>query len=185
MNDVNGPGDLRDDLVESDSAAEGLRRAMANFATGVTIVTTTDGGVSYAMTCNSFTSISLSPPLVMVSSSQYGRFHDHLLAAGSWAVSVLAAGQGPIARHFANPNRDRRRQFDAIEHRLSAVTGSPLIAGALAWLECRTVELLAAGDHTIVLGSVLGAEVQGEDGLPLAYFRGEFLDAPGPVPRPR
>lgn len=180
MSDISAPGDLRDDLVESSAAAEGLRRAMANFATGVTIVTAVDAGVHYAMTCNSFTSISLAPPLVMVSASQRGRFHDHLLAAGHWAVSVLATGQGSIARHFANPNRDRRRQFEEIDHQLSEVTGSPLITGALAWLECRTLEVLAAGDHTIVLGSVLGAAVHNDDGFPLTYFRGGFLDAPVP-----
>lgn len=173
--------ELRDDLV---GPAEGLRRAMANFASGVTIVTATDAGVHYAMTCNSFTSISLAPPLVMVSASQHGRFHDRLLSAGHWAVSVLAAGQGPVARHFADPHRDRQRQFEAIEHQISAITGSPLIHGALSWLECRTEQLMSAGDHTIVLGSVLGAEVHDAESLPLTYFRGDFLDVPRSAGRP-
>lgn len=177
MSDPLGPGDERDDLVERDTAALGLRRAMANFATGVTIVTAHEDGVHYAMTCNSFTSISLDPPLVMVSASQIGRFHDHLLAVDTWAVSVLAEGQGPVARHFANPNRDRLRQFDAIRHRISPVSQSPLIEEALAWLECRTVETIRAGDHTLVLGAVVGAAVQEPIGRhPLTYFRGGFVD---------
>jgi flavin reductase (DIM6/NTAB) family NADH-FMN oxidoreductase RutF len=178
---ASGPEDLRDDLV---GPAEGLRRAMANFASGVTIVTAVDAGVHYAMTCNSFTSISLAPPLVMVSASQHGRFHDRMLAAGLWVVSVLAAGQGEIARHFANPHRDRRRQFEPIAHEISAITGSPMIHGALAWLECRTEELLTAGDHTIVVGSVLGAAVHDSERLPLTYFRGGFLDVPRSTARP-
>lgn len=174
-----GAPDLRDDLIERDAAALGLRRAMANFATGVTIVTVSRDEVPYAMTCNSFTSISLDPPLVMVSSSQKGRFHDHFLAGDRWAVSVLASGQGPIARHFANPERDRRRQFDSVPHRISELTGAPLIDGALAWLECRTIRVVPAGDHTIVLGAVLGAEVSDSArGVPLTYFRGGFLDLP-------
>lgn len=177
MSDVDGAGDLRDDLVERDAAAEGLRRAMANFATGVTVVTVEHAGVPYAMTCNSFTSISLDPPLVMVSASRVGRFHDHFLAATTWAVSVLAEDQGPVARHFANPHRDRQRQFDAVAHRISERTGSPLIEGALAWLECRTIETVRAGDHTIVLGEVLGASVrEQQEAYPLTYFRGKFLD---------
>ena len=174
----NDTGDLRDDLVEREGVAQGLRRAMANFATGVTIITCTRGDVHYAMTCNSFTSISLDPPLVMVSASQKGRFHEHFLAADAWAVSVLASGQGDVARHFANSARDRRRQFDTVEHQISECTGSPLVLGALAWLECRTAQLLPAGDHTIVLGEVLGAEVRETDSHPLTYFRGGFLELP-------
>ncbi|MDO5499738.1 MAG: flavin reductase family protein [Propionibacteriaceae bacterium] len=171
--------ELRDDLVERDAAAGGLRRAMANFATGVTVVTVTDGGVHYAMTCNSFTSISLDPPLVMVSASQKGRFHDHFLAVDHWSVSVLACGQGAIATHFANPHRDRPRQFEGIDHKLSERTGSPLIGGALAWLECRTTQVVPAGDHSIVLGSVLGAAVRdATEASPLTYFRGQFVDLP-------
>ena len=181
MSEPGGQRELRDDLV---GPAEGLRRAMANFASGVTIVTATEAGMNYAMTCNSFTSISLAPPLVMVSASQHGRFHDRLLAAGSWAVSVLAAGQGDVARHFANPDRDRLRQFETIDHQISEVTGSPMIHGALAWLECRTEQVMAAGDHTIVLGSVIGAAVHDDERLPLTYFRGGFLDVPRSVARP-
>lgn len=177
MSAINGRHELRDDLVERDAAAEGLRRAMANFATGVAIVTATHDGVHYAMTCNSFTSISLDPPLVMVSASQIGRFHEHFLAVETWAVSVLASDQGQIARHFANPGRDRQRQFEMVPHRISERTGSPLVEGAIAWLECRTAETVGAGDHTIVLGSVLGAAVcDGEAERPLTYFRGGFVD---------
>ncbi|HHV21319.1 MAG TPA: flavin reductase [Propionibacterium sp.] len=169
--------DERDDLVERDAAAQGLRRAMANFATGVTVITCHRDGVHHAMTCNSFTSISLNPPLVMVSASQKGRFHQQFLASDTWAVSVLATGHGDVARHFADPGRDRLRQFAAVPHRISGHTGAALVEGALAWLECRTVEVLPAGDHTIVLGEVMGAEVNEQDGAtPLTYFRGGFLD---------
>lgn len=179
--DVNGKSDLRDDLVGRDAAAQGLRRAMANFATGITIVTCVRDGVSYAMTCNSFTSISLAPPLVMVSASQKGQFYEHFTAVERWAVSVLANGQGAIARHFADASRDRLRQFEEIPHRISELTGAALVEGALAWLECATERQVPAGDHTIVLGAVLGAEVRAvADARPLTYFQGGFLELPSP-----
>lgn len=168
---MSGP-EPRDDLVGPGGE---LRAAMANFATGVTVITCRVGDELYAMTANSFTSISLAPPLVMVSISRTGRFLPALHAAGTWAVSLLAAGQGPLARRFADPRRDRATQFDGVPHEVSAHTGSPLLGGALAWLECRTDRTVVAGDHELFLGEVLAARhTDTTDVAPLTYFRGRF-----------
>lgn len=168
---MSGP-DAREDLV---GAGRELRAAMANFATGVTVITCRVGEELYAMTANSFTSISLAPPLVMVSISRAGRFLPVLHEAGAWAVSLLAADQGPLARHFADPRRDRTTQFDGLDHEVSPHTGSPLLGGALAWLECRTDRTVVAGDHELFLGAVLAARHTDAAGVePLTYFRGRF-----------
>ncbi|GAB3698760.1 flavin reductase family protein [Mariniluteicoccus flavus] len=163
----------RDDLVAA--GAEDLRAAMANFATGVTVVTCRVGDELFAMTANSFTSISLDPPLVMVSISQRGRFLESIRAAGTWAVSLLAAGQAPVARHFADSRRDRHTQFDGVRVEMSAHTGSPLLHGALAWLECRTERTITAGDHELFLGAVIASRHSDAAAAePLTYFRGRF-----------
>lgn len=169
----------RDDLVapQAYAPAADLRAAMANFATGVTVVTCRVGDTVAAMTANSFTSISLDPPLVMISISRHGRFIEALSGADTWAVSLLAQGQGRLARHFADPHRDRARQFDDIPHEVSAHTGSPLLGGALAWLECRTDQVIEAGDHRLFLGAVVAARYADAAGVrPLTYFRGAFSD---------
>lgn len=177
-----GTGELRDDLVQADGAAEGLRQAMTNFASGVIVVTTQDSAGSHAMTANSFTSISLCPPLVLISVTQLGSFHAHVIESGLWAVSVLASDQAGIAAHFANKNRDRTRQFEPVPHRVSERTGLPLIGGALAWLECRTTQTTPAGDHTLIIGEVLDSTLNPAGGFPLTYFRGGFVAAAPPAP---
>lgn len=151
---------------------------MATFATGVSVVTTRAGERQHAMTANSFTSLSLDPPLVMISVARGGRFHQPVLDAGTWAVSVLGADQADLARHFSDGHRDRERQFDGVAHQISAVTGSPLLTGALAWFECVTEQVVIAGDHSVLIGAVRGHRVSGTPARPLTYFRGEFL--PGP-----
>ncbi|NNG18397.1 flavin reductase [Naumannella sp. ID2617S] len=156
-----------------------MRQAMATFATGVTVITAQDGGQQHAMTANSFTSLSLTPPLVMVSVARAGRFHDPVVRAGRWAVSVLAADQQAIARWFADRGRDRDRQFEGLPVEQSELTGSPLLQGALAWFECRTEQLVEAGDHSLLIGAVLGCRVVEKPRRPLTYYRGEFLPGPG------
>lgn len=148
----------RDDWVPGDPAGADLRRTMARFPTGVTVVTTRgEQGVRHAMTANSFTSVSLEPPLVLLSVARRARFHAPLTASGEWAVSILAADQQPLAEHFSRSGRDLATQFDEVATVAGPVTGLPLLPGALGWLECRTAELVPAGDHTLVLGEVCDA----------------------------
>lgn len=148
---------------------------MANFVTGVTVVTTAHEGEIHAMTANSFTSISLEPPLVMIAVMKGGNFAEHALASGSWAISILSTDQRDAAAHFANGKRDRATQFDGQPHVLGEKSGAPLLIDALAWLECRTSKVVEAGDHLLMVGEVTSASVCGQqDPAPLTYFRRAF-----------
>jgi flavin reductase len=151
-----------------------LRHAMAQFAAGVTIVTTRWQGIAHAMTATAFCSVSLEPPLVLVCVSHSSRFHRAVTASGQWAASVLAGNQEPLARHFAHRGRDLLTQFDRVPFRPSPATGSPLILGALTWLDCRTYAMHDGGDHTIVVGEVLQTAEIGPGGESLTYFRSRY-----------
>ena len=150
------------------------RRVVGRFATGVTVVTTVADGEHHAMTCNSFTSVSLEPVLVLFCAEKIARFHDVVLTTGTWAVSVLAQGQEHVSRHFAVRGRSLEGQFDDLPHRHGPVTGAAVLEGALAALECRTVSTTDAGDHTVVIGEVLGLGVPDPTGDPLLYYEGRY-----------
>jgi flavin reductase (DIM6/NTAB) family NADH-FMN oxidoreductase RutF len=158
---------------ESASAAA-LRQTMADFASGVTIVTTQWQGVAHAMTATAFCSVSLDPPLVLVCVSKTSRFHQAVTQADGWAVSLLSGPQETIARHFANRGRDLRTQFDLVPHSLGPTTGAPVIDRALAWLECATYAKHDGGDHTILVGQVLLTSDQPSPDRPLTYYRGSY-----------
>jgi flavin reductase (DIM6/NTAB) family NADH-FMN oxidoreductase RutF len=151
------------------------RRVVGRYATGVTVITTVlPSGERHAMTCNSFTSVSLDPVLVLFCAEKRARLHDAVLEAGTWGVSVLAHEHEPASRHFAARGRDLDRQFDAYDVVPGAVTGVPLLQGALAALECRTTAVTDAGDHTVLLGEVLSTSVPAPSAEPLLYFEGGY-----------
>jgi flavin reductase (DIM6/NTAB) family NADH-FMN oxidoreductase RutF len=160
-------------------SAEALRHVMGHFASGVTIVTAVLDGVRHAMTATAVCSVSLEPPLILVCVSKVSRFHAAITDAEAWAVSLLAAGQDPIARHFANRGRDLVTQFDLVPHRLAPYSRAPLIDGALAWLDCTTFATHDGGDHTIVVGEVIAASGMSEvddpaTAGPLTYYSGSY-----------
>lgn len=157
-----------------------LRSAFATFATGITVLTVA-GPVPRGMTANSFTSVSLDPPLALACVGRDANMHASLLVAGCFGVSVLAAHQEPVARHFA----DRRRsfgaaQFDAVPWRPGEHTGAPLILGALAWFECRLWRTYDGGDHTIFVGWLQSAvrPEQAPDRGALVFHSGRFRHLP-------
>jgi flavin reductase (DIM6/NTAB) family NADH-FMN oxidoreductase RutF len=128
---------------------------MASYPTGVTVVAARDvTGAPVGLTVNSFTSVSLEPPLVLVCIDRGAQSHDPLVAYGSFAVSILAASQAEVARRFAA--RPSVGRFEGISWQ-AAPSGSPVLAGAAAWLDCDLHEVLAAGDHTILLGRARAA----------------------------
>jgi flavin reductase (DIM6/NTAB) family NADH-FMN oxidoreductase RutF len=154
-----------------------LRSVLGRFATGVTVLTA-GRHEPRAMTANSFTSVSLAPPLVLVCVARSAAVHAAVLAEGSFAVSVLAAGQQHLARRFADPGRPRGpREFDGVDTFRGPHTDVPLLAGALAWIECALTAVHDGGDHSILLGSVLGS-APGNPAEPLLYFRGGFAGTP-------
>lgn len=151
------------------------RRVVGRFATGVTVVTTVlPSGEEHAMTCNSFTSVSLKPVLVLFCAEKIARFHDAVLDAGVWAVSVLSTEHEQESRHFARRGRELSDQFADVPTAPGALTGAPVLVGALAALECRTVSTTDAGDHTVVLGEVLATSLPAPDAEPLLYFEGRY-----------
>ncbi|OKK14305.1 flavin reductase [Streptomyces sp. CB00455] len=152
-----------------------LRRAFGTFATGVTVVTV--GGASpRGMTANSFTSVSLDPPLILVSVGKEAVMHRRLAEAATFSVSVLGAGQEGVARHFADRSRPMGAgQFDAVEWLPGRAADAPLIAGAAAHFECAQWSAYDAGDHTLYLGELLAVD-ELPDREPLVFHRGSFRE---------
>lgn len=160
-----------------------FRAAMSRLAAGVVLVTAYEppldaegpGGEDVGMTATAFMSVSLDPPLVLVSLREGSRMDDLLDEQPFWAVSVLSESQRHIAGRFAMKGRiSDRLLFEDIPCTRGEATGALLVRGALATLECRTEQRVQAGDHTLVIGRVLTAGVPSADGGPLAYFRGRY-----------
>jgi 3-hydroxy-9,10-secoandrosta-1,3,5(10)-triene-9,17-dione monooxygenase reductase component len=143
---------------------------MGNFPTGVTIVTSRSPDASpCGMTANSVASVSLHPVLVLVCLDRSASTHGCITEGGAFAISVLSSEDEELARRFARGRwRDR---FKGIELR-EAVTGSPILARALAWMDCRVTEVYEAGDHSIVVGEVVASDAR--EGEPLVFFRGKY-----------
>ena len=147
-----------------------FRRVLAQYATGVTVVTTRVDGVDHAMTANSFTSVSLDPMLVLVCVERSVRFHDAVLRSGLWAVSVLGEADREAAEWFALRGRPLTGQLERFPHVRGPLTDAAVLESALASLEVRTTAVHDGGDHDIVVGEVLALADQPGSGRPLLYF---------------
>lgn len=156
-------------LTDVDAAQ--FRHLCGHFITGVVIVTmrTADGN-PIGMTANSFASVSLEPPLVSVNIDRAAEIHDVILGGDMFALNILANGQEELSRRFAEPQPD---PFDGIGYAPNE-HGIPLLHDVLAVIECRRHSTFAAGDHTIIVGRVVGGRVG--QGRPLMYFRGGYQD---------
>lgn len=146
---------------------------MASFATGVTLITVDYAGEVKGMTANAFASVSLEPLLVLVCVDHQAETHAYLHARKRFGVNVLSAQQRSISEHYANPDRESitmepgaEAKFDRTEH------GTPVLHGALVYLECRLREARDAGDHTIFIAEV--EELVVRPGEPLLYFRRNY-----------
>ncbi|MEK8107777.1 flavin reductase family protein [Micromonospora sp. M12] len=149
-----------------------IRRVFAAFPTGVTVVTV-GGPTPHGMTANSFTAVSLDPPLALVCVGRDAVMHGALSAAGQFGISVLAAPQEPVARYFADRRRPLgREQFDFAQWRAGERTGSPLLVGAVAHFECELWQAYDGGDHSIFIGRLVALDRA--DGDPLLFTDGEF-----------
>ncbi len=153
-----------------------FRKVLSHFATSVTVVTAKlPDGALFGFTVNAFSSVSLSPPLVLFCVGNGGQSFAAVSQAGHFAVNFLSESQEAVSSIFAGKDPDR---FSQVEHR-PAPQGSPLIAGCLGYLECRKVASHPAGDHTIIVGEVLEAEVTG--GRPLLYYQSGYQRLPPAV----
>ena len=156
----------------------GLRRALGRFATGVTVVTTrTARGRLDGLTANSFSAVSLDPPLVLWSLRRDARSLPSFVGAEHFAISVLAAEQQEIARLFSAQADDRF----AIASTQEGIGGCPLVVGSLAHFECRLESKVEGGDHLIFIGRVLKASHR--DGDPLIFANGRYCGASALISR--
>jgi len=153
-----------------------FRNALGLFATGVTIVTTkTAAGEPIGLTANSFSSVSLSPPLVLWSLSLRSPNLPNFLQAAHFAINVLAHDQIPLSQRFSRPVPNK---FEGVAHGFGP-QGMPLIEGAAAQFECRTEARHYSGDHVIFIGHVLHYSYA--ECPALAYFRGRYANI-APIP---
>lgn len=149
-----------------------LRQALGTFLTGVTVVTTLDpSGVPRGFTANSFTSVSLEPPLVLVCIAKHAGSYDVFERSDGFAINILSEQQLELARRFASPASDR---FSAVTWR-PGPAGHPVFADTAAWLDCHHHQLIDAGDHLIMIGGVAGFEHTNRP--PLGYSRGAYVSA--------
>jgi flavin reductase (DIM6/NTAB) family NADH-FMN oxidoreductase RutF len=151
-----------------------FRRAAGRFASGIVVVSTSLDGVGHAMTVTAFTSVSLEPLLVLFCAEKVARFHDAVLATGTWAVSVLNSGAEKTARWLATRGRPLAGQLDALPHHRGPLTGAPILDDALAAMECRTAAVYDGGDHSIVVGEVLAVSEPSPGGGPLLYYASRY-----------
>ncbi len=150
-----------------------FRDTVGAFATGVTVITTRGEEHAYGMTANAFSSVSLDPPLVLVCAISRSDGSEHIRRNRVFAVNILGVDQEPLSRYFASKDRPRGRDaFAEVAHRV-ATSGSPILDGALAYLDCRLHAEHAAGDHDIFIGEVLelGTREQAE---PLVFHGGQY-----------
>lgn len=145
-----------------------LRRVCAHFATGVTVITTGEPGHSAGTTVNSFTSVSLDPPLVLFCLHRRSRLRPVLTRSGGFVVNFLACRQEPLAWAFAG--RGSTKVEDVAHHRSTG--GLPILSEALAFLACRLVTEYDGGDHKIMLGEVVELGAPRQEGDPLIFYRG-------------
>lgn len=154
--------------IESDS----LRQAMRFWATGVTVVTAAHDGVQHGMTVSSFTSVSLTPPQVLISLAQNARTHDLIMRSRNFGISILDLGQQELSDRFAGRVPDEMDRLVGVET-FTLSSGVPLLRQGLAQLDCHVVTTVGSGTHTIFIAEVLAAQ-SGESGEPLLYFNRSY-----------
>jgi flavin reductase (DIM6/NTAB) family NADH-FMN oxidoreductase RutF len=146
-----------------------LRRVMGHFPTGVTVVTTVSkAGKLYGLTANSFTSVSLVPPLVLVCVDKRAESYQCFEESKCYTVNFLADDQEDLSRRFATTGVDK---FEGVGYRMGA-NQAPILNGVLAYLECKVVGAYDGGDHTIYVGEIEQADTR--EAKPLLFYRGGY-----------
>ena len=151
-----------------------FRRAMSRFATGITVVSVRSGERTHGMTVNSFTSVSLDPPMVLWCAERGSRTLALVQESGVYGVSVLGEHQVDLSQHFAGRWTEGVDRFAGIDCFDGPATGCPLLRGALATFECRLAMDQAVGDHHVLLARVEDVRMPEEPGSPLLYFGSRY-----------
>ena len=145
------------------------RDTMGQFGTGVVVVAGVEAGELVGFAAQSFVSLSLAPPLIAVCPAKTSTSWPRLRAAGTFCVNVLAAEQRDVSEAFAQPGEAAPTPWTP-----GAATGMPIFRDVIAYVECALAAEHDAGDHTVVVGEVLGFKTLREDARPLLYFRGGY-----------
>ena len=145
------------------------RTVLGHFATGVVLVTALDGDEPVGMACNSFTSVSLEPPLVLFCVAKSSSTWPRMQGSGKWAANFLDEDGEELCRLFAQKGADRFAHISYTPGR----SGSPIVEDALAYVDCETIAQHDAGDHLIIVGAVIELGYQHE-GKPLLFYRGGY-----------
>lgn len=151
---------------------EQLRDAMRAWTTGVAVITATHNGQRYGMTVNSFTSISLEPPLVSVTLKRLTHTHELVERSGEFAITILSAEQKHLSDRFAGKIPHVADRFEGVETE-TLLTNAPLIKGGMAYFNCRVANAFPAGENTLFIAEVVAARGEGE-GDPLVYHNRVF-----------
>jgi flavin reductase (DIM6/NTAB) family NADH-FMN oxidoreductase RutF len=152
------------------------RQIMGRFATGVTVVTSRCGDQLWGMTANGILSLSLDPPLILVSIDRRNQMHACVTQGKCFAVNILTQEQRDVSQRFAARGY---KNFDGIAL-TTAETGAPILEDALAYVDCRLVQILSGGDHDMFIGEILAGDVN--VGEPLMFFGGAYAQLAPPPP---
>jgi flavin reductase (DIM6/NTAB) family NADH-FMN oxidoreductase RutF len=146
------------------------RRIMGRFATGVTVVSTLVGDEAWGMTANAVMSLSLHPTLVLVAIIRDNATDGYLKASRCFALNILSAEQEDLSIRFSGPGPRGFADLDA----KTAVTGCPILVDAVAWVDCRVVEIHHGGDHELYLGEIVAGDTHEHDKKPLLFYSGKY-----------
>jgi flavin reductase (DIM6/NTAB) family NADH-FMN oxidoreductase RutF len=149
-------------------APQSFKEFMAHWASGVTVVTTHQAGIPIGMTVSSFSGVSLQPPQVLICVNHRVQAHAIIGESRCFAVNLLGVHHLEWGMRFAGMRPDIADRFQEIEW-FTAQTGAPILPGVLGWLDCRLQHAIAAGDHTVFMGKVVGSNVC-KSGVPLLYY---------------
>lgn len=153
-----------------------FRRVLGHFASGVTVIAAVDEEGPAGFACQSFSSLSLDPPLIAFMVARTSTTWPRIARAGAFCVNILGADQGELCRGFAVSASRRPDKFAGVEHQPAPVTGSPRLADVPAWIDCTVHAVHTGGDHLVVVGRVraLGTDDLTARSGPLLFHRGEF-----------
>jgi flavin reductase (DIM6/NTAB) family NADH-FMN oxidoreductase RutF len=158
---------MESEIQTNAQRADQLRTAMRAWTTGVTVVTAAYEGKWHGMTVSSFASISLDPPLVVISLQTASRTHDVVAGAQAFGVTILSAAQQALSERFANRDVSMGDRLDEVEIE-TLVTGAPMIKGGLAFLDCRVRQSIPSGMNTLFIAEVVAVRGSNHD-TPLVY----------------
>jgi len=163
------PVPVPEDGSVNEESSRRFRDVLGRFCTGVTVVTSMSGGRPVGMTCQSFSSVSLDPPLVLFCPAKTSRAWPQMQRAGVFCVNLLSHDQLELSNAFARKGADK---FAGVSWRPSA-TGAPLLDGVLGWVDCTIYAVHEAGDHYVVIGRVMDLGVD-EAPHPLLFYKGQY-----------